>query len=250
MYRQRIEQTRTRSPAARRLQRAMLEFHDFRLHTKQPHPMLGALATWQSRRLIFTHHDFYADRRYQEGLHFLFNDLYSHQDFGDRDRDLERIFPKLVKLLPSSVLETVSILVELNLLTQQLDLQLVERLDTMSADTFIQGQDYCEAFRACNNQQARLRQLTLVHEAGLKLEHYARSQSIAFGLRMTEGAAEMAGLAALHQFIRRGFKAFQSMEDVPLLMNTIVDRERALMQAIFDGSLPDTFLSFKTRNHS
>ncbi|MDX1450929.1 MAG: hypothetical protein R3183_00125 [Oleiphilaceae bacterium] len=205
--------------------------------------MQAKLALWQSKRLIHTHQDFYHDYRYHTGLQFLFNDLYSHQDFSERDRDLERIFPKLVKLLPSKVLDTVSIMVELNLLTQQLDQALCEQL-AKRTDGHITPEAYCSAYQACDNQADRQRQLSLVHEAGLKLERYAHSQTIMFALRISEGPAEMAGLSALYNFLKRGFSAFHSMQDVAILMETIVQREHALLQQIFDGLIPNTFTSF------
>ncbi len=193
---------------------------------------------------MHTHADFYYDERYHQGLQFLFNDLYSHQDFSERDRDLERIFPKLVKLLPGKVLETVSTLVELNLLTQQLDHTLAVQLQQIAPGQPISGQRYCAAYRTCNNLDMRQQQLDLIHAAGLKLERYARSQTILFALRMSEGAAEMAGLAALHGFIQRGFVAFHSMQDIALLMDTIVQREKQLLDAIYQGHSPNTFISF------
>lgn len=221
----------------------MLAFHDFRAEHRDSHHFLPQLARWQSERLIHTHSDFHSDPRYREGLDFLFQDLYSHQDFSERDRDLERIFPKLVKLLPARVLETVSVLVELNQLTQELDIALTRQLQP-DPQAPINAKDYCAAYRACNNLPTRQLQLQRVHEAGLKLEKYARSQTIALGLRMTEGAADMAGLSALHGFIQRGFRAFHSMHGVPALLNTICERENSLLLSIFAGETPTTFQSF------
>ena len=130
MYRERILSTKTKHPAAIRLKDAMLEYNDFQStnQTKNLSLELAKLAQWQSERLKHSHRDLYYSPRYQDGLSFLFTELYSDTDFSERDRDLERIFPKMVKLLPNSVLETVSLLVELNMLTQMLDQELATKL--------------------------------------------------------------------------------------------------------------------------
>lgn len=242
MSRDKLIHTNASSPAARRLKDAMLKYHDFQ-RLEKPQNIdhhLAKLAHWQSERLKFSHQDFYQSTDYQDGLSFLFTDLYSTEDFSDRDRDLERIFPKMIKLLPKKILETVSLLVELNLLTQQLDQKLVEKIGLIgqknSAQLKIDEQIYCEAYRACNNHGERLYQIQLTAELGKKLDKYARSSVILFTLRMTESAAEMAGLQALHQFLMNGFEAFHSMKNVASLLNTISQRENDFLDEIYQGS--------------
>ena len=77
------------------------------------------VAQWQSERLKGTHADLYSQARYHAGLDFLLQDLYSPGDFYQRDDDIDRIFPKLIKLMPDSILDLVSSLVELDHLTQK-----------------------------------------------------------------------------------------------------------------------------------
>ncbi len=216
----------------------MLKYHDFQLLAKPTNidHHLAKLAHWQSERLKFSHQDFYQSSSYQDGLSFLFTDLYSTEDFSDRDRDLERIFPKMLKLLPKNILETVSLLVELNLLTQQLDQRLAEIIFVQHERIELNEQVYCEAYRACNNHGERLYQIQLTSQLGQKLDKYARSSVILLTLRMTEGAAEMAGLKALHQFLITGFEAFHSMEDLRNLMSILSNRETLFLDQIYQGS--------------
>jgi hypothetical protein len=238
MYRERIQNTRTNHPAAIRLKDAMLEYHDFQ-NTQKSNDLstqLARLSQWQSERLKHSHSDLYYSPIYQEGLSFLFTDLYSDTDFSDRDRDLERIFPKMVKLLPNSVLETVALLVELNMLTQMLDQELASKLFLDLSYTSINEQHYCEAYRLCNNEQKRAYQIKLTDELGKKLDKYARSQVILFSLKLSKGAAESAGLSALHQFLSTGFKAFHSMQNIDMLMHNIALRETQFLKEIMSGN--------------
>ena len=238
MSRDKLLKANASSPAARRLREVMLKYHDFQIQKKPSNidHHLAKLAHWQSERLKSSHRDYYQSHDFQNGLSFLFTDLYSTEDFSDRDRDLERIFPKMIKLLPKNILETVSLLVELNLLTQELDEKLAEWIFVKHANSELNEAVYCEAYRACNNHGERLYQIQLTSELGKKLDKYARSSVILFTLRMTEGAAEMAGLQALHQFLMKGFEAFHSMKDVATLMETLSKRETDFLDKIYQGS--------------
>jgi hypothetical protein len=221
-----------------RLKDAMLEYNDFQTtnETKNLSLELAKLAQWQSERLKYSHKDLYYSSLYREGLSFLFTDLYSDTDFSERDRDLERIFPKMVKFLPNSVLETVSLLVELNMLTQMLDQELATKLYIDLSHTTINEQNYCEAYSLCKNEQKRAYQIKLTEDLGKKLDQYARSKAILFSLKLSKGAAESAGLGALHSFISMGFKAFHSMQDIDMLMHKIALRETNFLQEIMAGN--------------
>lgn len=238
MYRERILNTKTKHPAAIRLKEAMLEYHDFQATQKNNSLsiQLDKLSQWQSDRLKHSHRDLYCSPIYQKGLSFLFTDLYSDTDFSDRDRDLERIFPKMIKLLPNSVLETVCLLVELNMLTQILDQELATKLFLDLLHANINEQNYCEAFRLCNNEQKRAYQIKLTQDLGKKLDKYARSQVILYSLKLSRGAAESAGLGALHNFLSSGFNAFHSMQNIDALMQTIATRETQFLKAIMSGN--------------
>ena len=248
MYRERIQTTQTSSIAAARLKKAMLSYNDFqrqaqlRISEKE----LTLLSEWQSSRLIHTHKAFYQSPDYSEGLHFLFSELYSAKNFSQRDNDLERIFPKIVKYLPRKVVHVVALLVELNHLTQQLDQQLAFTIFHRMKFKHIDENIYCDAYRSCENKADRIRQIELTQELGTKLDRYARSSTISFTLNMTEGAAEMAGLSALHQFLKSGFNAFHKMKSVDSLMHEVSTIERDLMMAIFNQKSSPFSFDLKT----
>ena len=236
MSRDKIQNTKTSNETALKLKQVMLAYHDFQAD-KQAHANsheLTKLTLWQSERLKHSHQDLYHAPEYTQGLSFLFDELYSAQDFSDRDKDLERIFPKMIKLLPKNVIGTVSLLVELNLLTQKLDHELAHAIFHTLNNTEINEQNYCEAYRLCNNQDQRNHQIHLTSELGVKMDKYARSSLINFSLKITETPAEMAGLSKLHSFIMRGFSAFYSMKDIQKLMYTLTHRESVILHNIFN----------------
>ncbi len=243
MYRERLVATEVHSDSARRLQQLLIEYHDFR-QRKATHPLLEdtfRIAEWQAERLKRTHQDLYRHPGYHTGLEFLLTDLYAPAHMTRRDDNIDRVFPKMVKWLPNSLLNTFAGLVELNLITQKLDLELTELLAQQGVPRDgISNQQYCAAFRASHSLAQRQRQIALVAEVGQQLDHYVRNRTLGWLLSMTRGPAEMADLSDLHSFLHRGYTAFRKMEDVDLLIERLVTRERQVLDNIFNKH-PDPF---------
>lgn len=243
MYRYKLTQTQPRSANARHLQQLMLDYHDFR-RERQDHPLgdaVEALGAWQADRLRRTHHDLYTSPRYREALDFLLDDLYSPRDFSRRDDDIDRIFPYLVKLLPESALHTLAQLVELNLISQKLDLAMTQwlaRERDCSAENMrlLTREGYAQAYRECGCIEQRRRQITLVDAVGRDLEHYVSNRSLRMALRMMERPAKMAGLGELYQFISDGVHAFRAMGGVNELLDRITEREIWIMEQMLTGN--------------
>lgn len=235
MYRERIATTHVRSPGARRLQQFLLEYHDFRNH-KAHHRLRGntqVIAHWQAERLKATHRDLYRHPGYHDGLEFLLTDLYAPASMTRRDDSVDRVFPKMVKWLPDHLLDTLAGLVQLNLLTQQLDLELAERLEELQlpAETLTK-EDYCLAYRASRMQAQRRQQIMLVAQVGQQLDRYVRNRTLGWLLSISRAPAEMADLSDLHDFLRRGYGAFRKMKQVDLLIDRLVSREQRVMDNI------------------
>lgn len=245
MYRERLVNTSVSTPGARRLQQALLAYHDFRQYRfgHQLLPSTYALANWQADRLKSTHHDLYNHPGYHTGLEFLLTDLYAPTGVSRRDDNVDRVFPKMVKWLPENQLNTFAGLMELNLLTQRLDLDLVEILDA-GGENCLDGlteTTYCEALRASNRIDERTRQINLVAEVGRQLDRYVRNRTLGWMLSISRGPAEMADLTDLHSFLHRGYTAFRRMDNVDLLIGRLVTRETRVLDQILNQH-PEPFL--------
>ncbi len=238
MYRDRLVATPVHSEAASRLQRLLLAYHDFRQH-KAAHPLVEEtfqVANWQARRLKATHRDLYDHPGYHAGLEFLLTDLYAPAGMTHRDDNIDRVFPKMVKWLPDNLLDTFAGLVELNLVTQELDLELAELLGRdLQLMTELDSQAYCEAYRASQRLDDRARQIELVAEVGQQLDRYVRNRTLGWLLSMAKTPAEMADLSDLHSFLHRGYSAFRKMDNVDSLIERLVRRERTVMEQILAG---------------
>jgi hypothetical protein len=132
-------------------------------------------------------------------------------------------------------------LVELNLVTQSLDLELAQWFDRHNLSTAsITTSDYCDAYRASGQLSIRSRQLELVADTGQQLDRYVRNRTLGWLLSMSRGPAEMAELGDLHSFLHRGYSAFRKMEDVDVLIERLIGREKQVMENIL-ASHPEPF---------
>ncbi|MDV2081061.1 FFLEELY motif protein [Marinobacter xestospongiae] len=238
MYRDRLVHTPVQSDGGRRLQQHLLAYHDFRLRRRH-HPLVDRLALleqWQARRLRESHQDLIADPGYRTGLEFLLSDLYAPSGMTRRDDNIDRVFPKMVKWLPEQQLDTLAGLVELNLVTQSLDLALVETLAYHGhGRRFLTPEQYCQGYRACGQLDQRRRQIELVSEVGQQLDRYVRNRTLGWLLAISRGPADMAGLSDLHAFLQRGYRAFRTMDRVERLIDQLVVRETRVMERIVSG---------------
>lgn len=194
---------------------------------------LATLADWQSRRLAQTYADLALEARYADAVRYFEADLYGNADFAQRDADLARVAPMMVRLLPERVIATVVEALELHALSQELDRALLMRLPR--ADGVVRVIDYCRAYRRMHDRAGRERQIALVVSIGRALDRQVRKPLLSSALRMMRRPAEAAGLAALHGFLDRGLRAFRRMDGAQNLLDAIAERETGLMQRIFDG---------------
>ena len=195
---------------------------------------LSRIGEWQARRLRNTYADLAVDPRYAAAIAFFQNDLYGGADFSRRDADLVRVVPAMVRLLPETVIETVARAVELNALSHELDMALQARLPR--PDGAFSVAEYCAAYRDGGNYPLRDRQRGLIGEVGAGLERYVRTPMLGAALTMMRRPAKLAGLAALQDFLERGFAAFRRMHGAGEFLRTVADREARIHVAIVAGA--------------
>ncbi len=209
-----------------------------RLHDeRRANPILAGalerLAAWQALRLAQTYADLASQPRYASAIAFFQSDLYGSADYAQRDADLARVAPMMSRMLPARVIATIAQAMELNALSQELDRAVLARLPR--ADGHFSVAEYCKAYRRTGNRPARERQIRLLGEVGAALDVYVAKPLIRAGLAMMRRPARMAGLSRLHDFLERGFHAFQRMGGAREFLAAVAERESKLMNDIFAG---------------
>jgi hypothetical protein len=218
---------------ARELER-VAKLHQARLADAALAAALERLSQWQAARLRATYADLEAQARYAEAVEFFETDLYGGSDFAQRDADVAKVAPIMTMMLPERVIGTIAQAMELNVLSQELDRALLARLPRR--DGWPTVAEYCEAYRQQDERAARERQIRIIGDIGGALDRFVRKPLIHAALVMMRQPARLAGLSTLHDFLERGFSAFQRMQGADTFLATIDARETALMDAIFDGA--------------
>jgi len=190
------------------------------------------LRAWQADRLAQTYHDLRRDPRYSRAVEFFLADLYGPHDFTRRDHELMRAWRYLRRSLPAAALDALGRAVELEVLSAELDQQMVAALPSGP----VTDAAYASAYRTVGRRNARARQVDLVVGVGEDLERVVRHAWIRLALRVAHGPAHAVGLGVLQDFLERGHRAFRWMKDAKPLLEAIRERETRLMQALFTGA--------------
>lgn len=211
------------------LQNAVSLYEKIQAEGKGEH--LIALRNWQCKRLLVSHAEMYDDRKFRPAIQFFVDELYGPKDFTQRDKDIEKVVPKMKKWLPDEALESLAVAIHLNALSQELDVAMLTQLQ----GTDITAQRYAEAYRNCNNQTLRALQIDYIEQLGLDLAKVVDIPGIGFILKMARAPAKMAGLETLQQFLEDGFSAFKQLGEVKDFILPVVNTERDLMNGLFNG---------------
>ncbi|GLQ33482.1 FFLEELY motif protein [Litoribrevibacter albus] len=213
-------------------------------HNQEPpkHQQLALqhLMVWQTDRLRNTHQDLFLSDRYQAAAHYFVDELYLSPTAIQRDRDLERVFPTLVKLLPDDTLETVANAIELNILSAELDQQLanflfIDHPEKAICASLITEESYVTAYLKANATELRHRQLNLIEQIGHDLDHLVRFPFISLTLKLIRKPAHKKGLGNLHDFLERGFNTFKALGGAEEFMEIIVQREGQVLDNLNQG---------------
>lgn len=188
---------------------------------------------WQSVRLARTHADLLASPRMGLAATFFLTDLYNAENLARVGANVRRIVPAMKKLLPAAGIETVVDAIELEALSEELDLAMATALAARSGE--ISAGTYGDAYRKVGRRADRERQIQLVEDLGKSLDHLVRQPFVGTTLSLMHVPAHVAGLADLQDFLQRGYRAFVSMGGAAEFLGRIVGRERRLLEALFTG---------------
>ncbi len=198
---------------------------------------LSVLQTWQLERLRCCYRDLDQQARYHQATHFFVEELYGPQDRTARYRSLRRILPMMERVLPRRALDTLALALELQALSDELDLSLASSLQSEFVDDVrIDQRRYAAGYRRQDRFESRWRQLELLDHCGRELERVVGLPMVLLALRLARGPAELAGLSDLHGFLENGCRSFAAMRGADHFLATITERERRILERIQGGA--------------
>jgi len=192
---------------------------------------LAELQRWQSRRLLRSHGDLRANPRYRAAVEFFFNELYGGGDPYARDRDLQRVHHVMERLLPKEALKALMLAIELEILSQELDAEVVRGLPAGA----ITVDSYAEGYRKAGRRADRERQIELLGVIGSYLDGVVKKPMIRGLVHFARRPAHAAGFGAMQEFLEHGLDAFEGMKGADEFLATIRDREWRAMERVFAG---------------
>ena len=193
------------------------------------------LTRWQSQRIARTHEDLLSHPRSGPAIRYFLTHLYAPADFTQRERELERIAPILTRVLPASHLHNLTISLEMNVLTEELDAALLAMLLDGLGTEEITEETFLEALRRCDDEPRRRHQIELLLEVGNDLDTVVNTPGAYTAMRWSRVPAKLAGLGELQQFLEAGFKVFREVRGAKGFMTTIAEREMKVLDSIYAG---------------
>jgi hypothetical protein len=193
------------------------------------------LQVWQRDRLGRTYEDLAAQAGYRPAIHFFLSELYGGLDFRERDQDLGRVMPVMMRFLPDQTLATMSEAFELQAISLEFDIQMAAYLACRPPEK-MDMDGYCRAYLACDDRAGRERQILLIHKLGYDLDALVRRPLVNRLVRLLRGPAHAAGFGRLQEFLEEGLESFRALPDAELFIETIYEREWEAMEQMFDGA--------------
>ena len=201
-------------------------------------PAIGSAVTrlkqFQAARFAGTYADLLASAAYGAAARFFLEELYSEQDYGERDAQFARIAGTVEKLFPRDVADTAASLARLHALTESLD-HAMARVAPLADPEDVAG--YVRGWKTVGRREDRQRQLEAVIAIGSEMTRLTRLPGLRTMLRMMRRPASAAGLSALQRFLESGFDTFATVTRQPggadRFLDTIREREQRLMDLLF-----------------
>lgn len=225
-------------PGARRLRDMLSRNHAIAEAVARPgFPLVEfeQLQEWQRERIARSFEDLARRESSRPAIHFFLSELYGGLDFRERDQDMEKVMPVMIRFLPDKTLGTMSEAFELQAISLEYD---IEMAAWMRGEGLF-GLDmsrYCTVYRACSDRPGRQRQIELIRKLGYDLKGLVRWPMVNTLVRLLRGPAHAAGFGTLQEFLEQGLAAFRALEDPVRFIDTIYEREWRSMQRMFDGA--------------
>jgi len=195
------------------------------------------LRAWQVDRLARTHADLLASPHFGRAAAFFISDLYTVEDPAHRDDQVEDAAPLVIATLPTAGLETVADAIELDAISETLDMAMVQVLGARLGPDAPPLDDaaYGDAYREVDQREQRERQIQLIEHLGHALERLVRKPFIGAALKLMHRPARMAGYGDLQDLLERGYAGIRGIDDLDTFLELVVTRETRMSEALFAG---------------
>jgi len=229
-------------PHAGQLRHALAASHALAAQLDKPgSPLrrLENLQAWQRKRLAVSYADLIGQKRYRPAGEFFLNELYGGLHFRERDQEVEKVLPVMIRTLRDDMIRVLAEAFDLQGLSLELDLCMV-RVWQQAGWPDLDEQSYGTIYRRCGQAAERSRQIELIRQLGLELNELVHHRLVLMLVRLLRGPARAAGFGLLQGFLEAGLNAFQRMGDGTEFVMTIWRRESRVMERLL-AAHPEPF---------
>jgi len=220
---------------AAHLRQALTDSHTLAARLDEPgYPLaeLELVQSWQRRRLAKTYRQLISQERYRAAGTFFLDELYGGLHFRERDQEMERVLPVMVRMLRDDMILVLAEAFELQSLSLDFDMDMTARFLKSGWDELSEAR-YGEIYRACGRAPEREHQIVLIHRLGLELNELVHHRLVLWLIRTLRAPARAAGFGLLQSFLENGLTAFRIMGDGTEFIDTIGHNEFEVMQRLF-----------------
>ncbi len=192
---------------------------------------------WQNNYMLQFYDDFCVTKENTAAVDFVVSEL-TGIGISERDHDLARVVPAMVRMLPDKALQTIAVAMELNSRILTINLSICRELfGKLSPANKISERNYCLACRQVSRLDEFLELVELTKQVGQSLNHVIELPMIGLILRAMRSPARLAGFSSLQDFLETGYHTFKAIEDVDQFLDDISDRTASVFGKIMEGPL-------------
>ena len=195
---------------------------------------LAVVQDWQRERLEKSYRDLTSQQRYRAAGDFFLSELYGGLHFRERDQEMERVLPVMVRMLRDDMLLALAESFELQTLSLEFDISMVTALRQSRWHTLNTAR-YGAIYRTVGRASGRERQIDLIRHLGLVLNKLVHHRLVLLLIRTLRGPARAAGFGLLQSFLEKGLFAFREMGDGTTFVETIWQKEHEVKRRLIAG---------------
>ncbi len=231
----------SRQQAAAKFRRAIArsnELHSEYLDDPALYESYDRFTRWQLDYMLPYFSDLLEAESYAEAVDFIVSDLAGVR-VSERDRDIERAAPVIVRSLPAHPLETAAAAVELNARALEINLGICRALLVDGElPPAISEQDYFIACREVSSYDECVDLVRLAAHLGETLKRLVRVPLIGGLLRTMRKPAHAAGFGALQEFLETGYLTFRQISDIDRFLELLRRRMDQVFERIYRSPIP------------
>ena len=219
------------------LRQALTDSHNLASKLDEPgFPLteLELLQAWQRERLAECYRDLISQERYGAAGDFFLDELYGGLHFRERDQEMERVLPVMVRMLRDDMILVLAEAFELQALSLEFDMDMTAWFQK-SGWNELNTTRYGELYRAVGRAAERKKQIELIGRLGLELNELVHHRLVLWLIRTLRGPARAAGFGLLQSFLENGLNAFRIMGDGTEFVETIYHKESEVMHRLLDA---------------